>query len=119
MHQITAYGGSKGPAPFQQAIPQSPGWQPIVSNQQQERQFATFLSLLNVTTLEEARQLPSSVLQQANAMQVGASTYGVFTYGPSVDGDFVPDLPGLLLLHGQFDKSLRVMVGHNSNEVRS
>jgi len=26
MHQITAYGGANGSAPFQQAIPQSPGW---------------------------------------------------------------------------------------------
>lgn len=40
----------------------------------------------------------------------------MFTYGPVVDGAFVPALPGELLLHGQFDKTVRVMVGHNSNE---
>ena len=32
---------------------------------------------------------------------------------PSVDGSFVPALPGRLLLQGGFDKSLRVMTGHN------
>lgn len=48
--------------------------------------------------------------------QVGNAEYGTFVYGPTVDGNFVPHLPGELLLHGQFDKSVRVMVGHNSNE---
>lgn len=33
-----------------------------------------------------------------------------------MDGNFVPQLPGELLLHGQFDKSVEVMTGHNSNE---
>jgi carboxylesterase type B len=30
-----------------------------------------------------------------------------------VDGNFAPALPGRLLLQGQFDKSLRIMTGHN------
>ena len=117
MHQITAYGGNNGPAPFQQAILQSPGFQPVVSNAQEETIFNDYLGLLNVTTLEQARQLPYSALQTANIIQVGLASYGQFVYGPSVDGDFVPQLPGLLLLHGQYDKSLRVMVGHNADEV--
>merc|ERR1712070_598646 len=96
MHQITAYGGKNGPAPFQQAIPQSPGWQPIVSNQVEEQQFSTFLDLLNVSTLDQARQLPSSALQEANMKQVGNAEYGTFVYGPTVDGNFVPHLPGEL-----------------------
>lgn len=33
-----------------------------------------------------------------------------------VDGDFVPALPGQLLLQGEFDKSLHVMTGHNTDE---
>ncbi|KAK5700038.1 hypothetical protein LTR97_006172 [Elasticomyces elasticus] len=116
MHQMTAYGGNKGPVPFQQAIPQSPGFAPIVSNAQQEQTLNQFLALANVSTIEEARQLPFSALVVANIIQVGGSPYGSFTYGPAVDGDFVPALPGELLLHGQYDKSLRVMVGHNADE---
>ncbi|EMD00258.1 hypothetical protein BAUCODRAFT_145551 [Baudoinia panamericana UAMH 10762] len=116
MHQITAYGGRNGSAPFQQAIPQSPGFAPIVSNQQQEQIFNGFLSLLNVSTIEQARNLSFTALQTANIIQVGGSPYGGFTYGPAVDGNFVPALPGELLLHGQYDKNLRIMVGHNANE---
>lgn len=35
---------------------------------------------------------------------------------PVVDGSFAPALPGELLLHGGFDRSLKIMVGHNINE---
>ena len=116
MHQITAYGGKKGVC-FQQAVPQSPGFLPYVSNQQQEQTLNGFLGLLNVKTIEEARQQPFSALVRANAIQVGASPYGQFTYGPTVDGDFVPALPGVLMLHGEYAKDLKVMVGHNADEV--
>ena len=117
MHQITAYGHNNGPVPFAQALPQSPGFLPYVSNQQQEQTFQNFLSLLNVKTIEEARQKSYSALLLANAQQVGASQYGQFTYGPTVDGKFVPALPGELLLHGQYPKDLKIMVGHNADEV--
>ena len=116
MHQITAFGGNKGPAPFQQAILQSPGFQALPSYYQQEQTFNTFLNLTNVSSIEEARQLPYSTLQMANIVQVGNSSYGEFTYGPAVDGLFAPALPGKMLLQGSFDKSLTIMVGHNADE---
>ena len=117
MHQITAFGGLNGPTPFQQAIPQSPGFQLIVGAVQQENTFNAFLKLLNVTTLAEARALPSEALITANAAQVGfQSGYGQFTYNPVVDGLFAPDLPGKLLLTGQYDESLNLLIGHNSDE---
>ena len=118
MHQITAYGGKSGPVAFAQAVLQSPAFWPVVSNQQQEQTFNSYLSLLNVSTIEEARELPSSELLAANFKQISLSTYGKYTYGPAVDGDFVPALPGELLLHGQYRKGLKVMVGHNFDEVR-
>lgn len=117
MHQITAYGGTRGPAPFQQAIIQSPGWVPIVSEDQQEKTLQQFLGFLNVSTIEEARQLPSEKVIAANAYQIATkSHYGDSTYGPVVDGTFVPALPGQLLLEGNFDHRLRIMVGHNADE---
>lgn len=117
MHQITAYGGNKGPVPFAQALPQSPGWIPIVSNQQQEQTFNDFLSFANVTSLAEARELSTEQVILANAQQIGGAPFGQFVYGPTVDGDFVPTLPGVALLHGQYPKDLKVMVGHNAQEV--
>jgi len=115
MHQITAYGGQK-PVPFQQAIPQSPGWLPVPSNWGQENIAQEFLALLNVSTIEEARQLSSEAIIAANAQQVANSGYGGFTYGPVVDGSFVPALPPLLLAQGAFAKDVTVMVGHNADE---
>lgn len=116
MHQITAFGGNKGPAPFAQAVLQSPGWVPVVGNVQPETILGKYLTLLNVSTIEEARKLPYSALQLANIYSVGFAPYGSFAFGPAVDGDFVPQLPGQLLLQGQFDKSVRVMLGHNADE---
>ncbi|KAJ5779857.1 Carboxylesterase type B [Penicillium paradoxum] len=117
LHQITAYGGTRGASPFQQAIIQSPGWVPVISEEQQEETLQQFLGILNVSTIEQARKLPSDKLIAANALQVATkSEWGQFTYGPTVDGSLVPALPGQLLLRGDFDHNLNIMVGHNANE---
>lgn len=115
VHHITAYGGQKGVS-FQQAIIQSPGYDPVASLYEMENTTNTFLSVLNVSTLAEARQKSSAEVILANTIQVGFSYYGTFTYGPAVDGIFVPALPGISLGAGQFAKNLTVMVGHNIAE---
>lgn len=116
MHQITAFGGQQ-PVPFQQAITQSPGFLPTADLLAEDTTYQTFLRLLNVSTLAQARALPSSAVIAANIRQVAASQpYGTFTYGPVVDGVFVPALPGNSLLAGAFAKNLKVMVGHNAME---
>jgi carboxylesterase type B len=122
MHQITAYGGLKGKVPFHQAIPQSPGFQPIPGAIQQESIFAKTLRSAsqitgrNITTLQELRNLSALDLYYTNCLAIAVPIYGLFTYGPVVDGKFVPRLPGELLLAGQFDKSLNLMLGHNADE---
>lgn len=117
MHQITAFGGRRGRVPFQRALLQSPGFLPLPSRIRQDQNLQQYLELLNVSTIDEARKLPSDVLINASARQVGEfSDYGDFLYGPAVDGTLVPDLPGKLLLSGQFDHSPEVMVGSNSDE---
>lgn len=117
MHQITAYGGLKGKAPFQQAIPQSPGWLPINSNNQQEDSYQKFLSLTNSSSLADLRRLPADVIMRANAQQITYdSGWGTFVYGPVVDGSFAPLEPGQLLAQGRFDKEVQIMTGHNSDE---
>ncbi|GME44628.1 putative carboxylesterase family protein [Neofusicoccum parvum] len=114
MHHITAYGGT-AKAPFQQAIPQSPAWLPFSSLYGQEQTFQSFLTAAGVSSLEEARQLTSEQLIAANYQQIATSS-AIYTYGPTIDGTYVTQDPKSLLSHGQFDKSVKIMVGHNTNE---
>ncbi|KAK9367927.1 alpha/beta-hydrolase, partial [Lipomyces kononenkoae] len=119
LHHITSYGGKGGRLPFQQAVVQSPAYQPTLASQQ-ENIFLEFLEiakvLANATTLHEVRALPTRDLQVINEIQVGRSAYGSFTFGPTVDGAYVPALPPLLLENGSFHKSVRVMPAHNFDE---
>ncbi|KAE8350345.1 Alpha/Beta hydrolase protein [Aspergillus coremiiformis] len=117
LHQLTAYKALQGPSLFQQAILQSPAWEPNHDTDKQEETFRQYLRLLNVSTVNEARQLPSEKLIAANALQVSSSLYGTFTYGPVVDGIFVPDLPSKLLLRGEFDHRVKILNGHTMNEA--
>ncbi|KAI8186418.1 Carboxylesterase [Colletotrichum sp. SAR 10_75] len=117
MHHITAYGGSKGTAPpFRRAVIQSPAFFPHVDASQQEENLQTFLALLNVSTLAEARKLPSSALITANSQQVAQSPYGQFTYNPVIDHGYVPSHQATLFARGQFDRDVDVMFSHNANE---
>ncbi|KAG6364210.1 hypothetical protein INS49_005808 [Diaporthe citri] len=114
-HHLTAHGGTK-PAPFQQAIIQSPGWTPMQSLATQEQRIHDFLRFANVTSIAEARDLPTEQLMAANDAQIFASPYGSHGFGPSVDGDYVTQDPKVALSQGRLDTSVRIMVGQNSNE---
>lgn len=104
VHQITAYGGAKGPAPFQRAFLNSPGYLMVESNFEVENRTQTFLRLANVTSLAEARKLPSEVLRRANGEHVLSADIG-FYYGPAVDGGYVPALPGPSIMRGNLNKA--------------
>lgn len=117
MHQITAYGGLGGQAPFQQAILQSPGFEPFPGREEQENLTQRYLALLNVSSIAAARQLPFAALSAANVELVAASPYGTFTFAPAVDGSFSPALPGVLLAKGLFDTSVKIMTGFNAHET--
>ncbi|KAM0330178.1 hypothetical protein ACHAQA_004352 [Verticillium albo-atrum] len=114
--QITAYGGSRGPAPFQRAILQSPATQPDNPEWFKEQSFNQFMDALNVSSLTEARRFPSEVLIQANAAYLARQPVGVLPFLPSHDGDFLPDDPTTLLSEGRFDKSVEIIVGSNTND---
>ncbi|KAL7920739.1 Alpha/Beta hydrolase protein [Trichoderma austrokoningii] len=100
MHHVTAYGGQK-PAFFRRAIPRSAGYIPLYAY---------------VTTLNDARNLPSSTLQAVNMKQIGDAPYGTFVFGPAVDGSLVTGMPTKLLLQGAFVKGIEVLSSFNKNE---
>ncbi|CAL3968307.1 hypothetical protein PZA11_006736 [Diplocarpon coronariae] len=116
MHQITAYGGKKGKAPFQQAIVQSGAFLPVPRGEREEDIYAKFLRVAGVQSLEEARALSTEKLRSVNEIMVGEAPYGDFVFNPAVDGVFNPELPGKALLDGTYDTSLKLLIGHNLNE---
>ncbi|ORY11146.1 acetylcholinesterase precursor [Clohesyomyces aquaticus] len=110
LHQITAYGGKKGPVPFRRAVPQSAGFLPRTSPLQQEKTYQLLLQITNTSSLSELRNVSEKDFIKANSLVVGYNTtYGDFIYSPVVDGDFTPKLPGELLAQGAFDKSVEVL----------
>ncbi|RKF74924.1 Carboxylesterase patB [Golovinomyces cichoracearum] len=122
MHHITAW-GSKSAPPFQQAILQSPGFMPIAGNVQREVTFLEVISQAkrlinkNITSTSDLRDLDFKTLAALNKIIVSRSTpYGTFTFGPVVDGKYVPKLPGSLMSEGRHAESLSVLIAHNSNE---
>ncbi|KAI1819613.1 carboxylesterase family protein [Xylaria intraflava] len=114
--QMTAFGtGEK--APFQQAIMQSPAWEPDTSSPEiQNEIFNTFLGLLNVSSLEEAKKLPSSQVIDANYVFLSSAHYGTTYLGPVVSGPFVPDDPKRLLRDGKVDSSVKILTTIGANE---
>ncbi|KEF62257.1 uncharacterized protein A1O9_00229 [Exophiala aquamarina CBS 119918] len=116
MHHLTAFGALNGPPLFSRAIVQSPGSQPQPGAKKQEDAHLAFLELLNVSSIEEARMLPSDVLIEANEKQISASKYGIFAYGSTPDGFFAPDFPTRMLVQGSHFKDIEVLVSHNTNE---
>ncbi|TGO32452.1 hypothetical protein BHYA_0316g00070 [Botrytis hyacinthi] len=122
LHQIIAYGGMRGPPPFQQAILQSPGFQPNPVNYQQEQishyvlNDASSFSNRSITTIDDLRTVDARTLAKVNDFVVANSPYGLYTFGPTVDGTFVPALPGQVLVDKNFHTSLALMIAGNDQE---
>jgi carboxylesterase type B len=122
MHHLTAYGGSgkKAKAPFRQAVMQSPGWTPtpnVPLGWAKMLAAASNVTGRSIADSKSLRSLSPAELLQANQAAIWDSPYGSFGYGPTVDGGYVPDMPGALLGQGRFDGRVRILVGHNSNET--
>jgi carboxylesterase type B len=115
MHQMTAYGGNK-PFPFARAIPQSPAWLPVTKLYAQDNVTHWYLEELNVSSIEEAREVSSEVAMRANKAYVGSAEYTDFRFGPVVDGVFSQNLAAIEFFTGKYAKNISVLVGHNTNE---
>ena len=115
LSHITSYGGSKG-VPFSQAIPQSP-YLLAISPTKQESVYRQTLDFAGAKSSSQLANMATAPLQLAKSLVVGnAAPYGTFPFGPVVDGDYLPDLPGVLLAQGKYIKSVHLITGHCSDE---
>ncbi|PTB44808.1 uncharacterized protein TrAFT101_000281 [Trichoderma asperellum] len=112
LHMTANHG--KGSGLFSQAIPQSPATIPTM--QVVKDGYSQFLSYLNVTSLEEARAADTIAVIAANAAQIGAAATTTYIFGPVIDGKYITDSPAKLIKDGNFDKSVKVLAGHNMFE---
>jgi carboxylesterase type B len=108
-YQLIA-GGAVDLPPFRAAIAEYPWWQPLLAPSLQERQYRTALDLANCKDLTCLRSLPPGQLQQVSSLSYNVSYrnpgygYGVFYYGPVVDGKFIRALPDVEFKAGNFYK---------------
>ncbi|KAI9846709.1 MAG: hypothetical protein M1837_003764 [Sclerophora amabilis] len=119
LYHSTAYGGSKPKENklFQRGIPQSP-YIVNITKTQQTKSLRTFFDALKVNSIEQAKSKSSDELIAANVAVTVPSRYGTYTWGPTIDGDLIPELPGKLQLEGRYNRDIQMMPGHNSNEGR-
>ena len=114
MHHITSRNGYDGKSPkfpMQAAIIQSPGFFPRPNATQDDEMYTKFLQLAGVDDLDALRTVNTKVLQDANAKMVYESMYGYFNFGPTIDGQYVQDLPGKILAQGDIPLPA-LLVGH-------
>ena len=104
MHHITAFGGGDSypsKPSMRAAIIQSPGFFPQPNATQDDEMYTRFLELTKVKNTDAFLTVDTKVLQDANAKMVHESMYGYFNFGPTIDGNYVPDLPGKILAREQ------------------
>ena len=78
--QMTAYGSDES-LPFPQAVTQSPVWEPDSAGfTKQNEIYQRFLRLLNITTLEEATQLPSPAVIVAHPISMSNVLNCIWSY---------------------------------------
>ncbi|KAL4877628.1 Alpha/Beta hydrolase protein [Aspergillus karnatakaensis] len=116
MHHITADGNGIKPL-FRRAILQSPSYPPYRSWLENQEAFDSFMGLSNVTTLAQARDLPSEILVAANANSIGrAQPWEAPVYGPTPDKKLVLSVPNSYFRPGVFEQTVDILTGYNSNE---
>ena len=121
MHHTTAPSSYNTSSLFTQAIAKSPAFQPVVNSQETETfeatlKYASFLTNKTIATLAQVKAPPFEVLYNVSFLQVATSPYGAFTFGPVIDGSYVPDLPGKRLLNGTNNHVIKVIAAHNQKE---
>lgn len=113
--------------PAMQAFISSPAIPPRRNcTSRRTRLYEDVLAATNCTSVECLRGVSESDLLAANYYLVsdvpstgGGGNFGPgIGFGPVVDGDYIPDIPGILLEQGQYHKSIKsLIVGNMAEEV--
>jgi carboxylesterase type B len=111
MHHITLNGGKRNPPVFRKAILQSPAFFPTPSDDILDGTYTEFLRLTGSKDMDDLITKDTKTLMLANAEMVFKSQYGLFAFGPTVDSDYVPELPGKLLKKDEFHKGISLLLG--------
>jgi carboxylesterase type B len=83
LHQITSYGGVKGPGqlPFQQAVLQSASiYNPTQPKFLEKQVFQSFLVAVNVSTLDKTLLLPPETLQLASKKIIYSALFELYIF---------------------------------------
>lgn len=94
---------------------------PLINQSTQSIQYNTALRLADCTSVDCLRSLPAprlATLNQAvqNATYPGPGVgFGIFSFGPVVDGKFIKELPGLAFQRGNF-YDVPIIVDHEGYE---
>lgn len=113
VHHITAYDEGY-PAPFQQAIPLSPGFQINVDQVEVYDAVLKKASELSGKEIEDIkgakdlREWPFEQLRNINQAVSTEAIYGTFGFGPTPDGRYIRDLPQAMLYYSNIDLGIKV-----------
>ncbi|KAK1811512.1 hypothetical protein LTR12_014110 [Friedmanniomyces endolithicus] len=114
-------GGAYDEPPFSAAIAEYPWWQQFLNQSEQEMQFNTALKLSNcssVTCLRSIDTLALAALSQGvenSTYPTAGDGYGVYYFGPVVDGKFIKELPSIAFSKGHF-YDVPLLVDHDAYE---
>ncbi|KAG8529268.1 uncharacterized protein KY384_005903 [Bacidia gigantensis] len=119
LRHLVAYGGSKPEESglFIRGVVQSPSLTPI-DPQYLKLGANLFLQSAGVSTVDEARNLSTEVLQKAQKQAQVSGPFNVQFFTPVVDDDVLLDYPTRLLKEGKYFKNVTMIAAHNFNEGR-
>ncbi|KAF6835292.1 triacylglycerol lipase [Colletotrichum plurivorum] len=124
-HKVTIMGGSAGggsvsmqmmlhggqhPPPFRAAISEYAWWTPMYSRTWVDKQYRRVLESSSCADVSCLRELPAATLNAAAwrawkaALDAAETVYGLFYYGPTIDGEAVLGSPAEQFRAGNFSK---------------
>ena len=116
-YQLIWEGGETNP-PYRAAMAEYPWWQTYLNASQLEVQYRGVLSAANCSDIACLRALPASDYNNAQERILSLTSefpYGLFYYGPTIDGNYIRDLPSREMQAGHFAK-VALLTTRDGNE---